>query len=162
MKKALFVLLVAAFVVPVTLVGQDKSTALIDFSKTLNSNGVTLSVVLMNDKTIEVLFQAPTKFAMRARARMATMVYIQGTPGKDVDFKTEFTIQQDGEPVAGKPVNIKNFDNVKVAKGQRIDGVVEFPTKIDLTKPFKVANGKDAVEFKLSSDLVKSLAPAGT
>ena len=159
MKKALFVLLVTALAVPVILVGQspDSGTALKDFSKTLDSNGVTLSVVLMNDKTIDVLFQAPTKFAMRARARMATMVYIQGTPSKDVDFKTDFTIQQGGDPVAGKPVNIKNFDNIKVAKGQRIDGVVEFPTKVDLAKAFKVANGKDAVEFKLSNDLLKSL-----
>jgi hypothetical protein len=160
MKKALLALVVAALAVPVILVGQtpaDPNTAIKDFGKSLNSNGVTLNVILLNDKTIEVLFQAPTKFAMRARARMATMVYVQGTPGKDVDFKTDFTIQQDGEPVAGKPVNIKNFDNIKVAKGTRIDGVVEFPTKVDLKKSFKVANGKDTVEFKLSEDALKSL-----
>ena len=162
MRKALFALLVAALAVPAMLAGQapDSGAALKDFSKSLNSNGVNLSLVLLNDKTIEVLFQAPTKFAMRARARMATMVYVQGTPGKDIDFKTAFTIQQGGEPIEGKAVNIKNFDNVKVAKGARIDGVVEFPTKVNLTKPFKVANGTDVVEFKLSADALKSLTPA--
>jgi hypothetical protein len=165
MKKALFVLLVAAIVAPVMLFAQaspapsaaDSQAAVANYGKSLNSSGVTMNLILLNDKTIDVLFQAPTKFAMRARARMATMVYVQGTPGKDVDLKLNFTIQQGGDPVAGKPVNIKNFDNMKVAKGARIDGVVEFPTKVDLTKSFKIANGSDSVEFKLSEDAVKAL-----
>lgn len=159
MKKALFLVLVAAFVVPAVLAGQnsDAQKALGDFSRTFTSNGVNLSVVLMNDKTIEALFQAPTKYAMKARARMTTMVYVQGTPSKEVEFKTEFSIQQDGETLPGKTLNIKNFDNMKVAKGERIDGVVEFPKKMDLFKPFKVVNGKDSVEFRLNDDLVRSL-----
>jgi hypothetical protein len=88
---------------------------------------------------------------------MATMLYVQGTPGRDIDFRPAFTIQQGGDAIEGKAVNIKNFDTGKVAKGARIDGVVEFPTKVDLTKPFRVANGIDFVEFKLSNDALKSL-----
>lgn len=159
MKKALFVLLVAALVAPVTLVGQnrDAGNALQDFSRALKSNGVTLSVVLMNDKTVEVLFQAPTKYSMKARARQTTMLYIQCTPDKDVDFTTAFSIEQSGVTLPGTPHNIKNFENAKVSKGSRIDGIVEFAKKIDLYKPFKVTNGKDSVEFRLDDDLVRSL-----
>ena len=159
MKKVLSALLVTALVVPVTLMGQapEGGDALKDFSRELKMNGVTLNIVLLNDKTVEVLFQAPSKYSMAARARQTTMLYVQGTPDKDIDFTTAFNIQQGSETLPGTPHNVKNFENAKVAKGTRIDGIVEFAKKVDISKPFKVANGRESVEFKLDGDLVKSL-----
>src|SRR5438477_3273267 len=108
--------------------------ALADCTRQIKYDGLTLSVLLVNSRTVEVLFQAPMKYSMRARANQQTVLYIQGTPTKDFDLTNAFSIEQDGETLNGTSTSIKNFVNGKVAAGQRIDGVVEFPKKIDIAK----------------------------
>jgi hypothetical protein len=62
--------------------------------------------VLLNDRTVDVLFEAPGKYAMRARARMATTFFVQGTPEKDIQLDSRFVVEQDGQTVAGTSHNI--------------------------------------------------------
>src|SRR2546423_10396392 len=52
-----------------------------------------------------------------------------------------FSIEQDGQTISGTSTSIKNFVNGKVPAGQRIDGIVEFSKKVDISKPFTVKNG---------------------
>ena len=112
-------------------------------------DGITLSFVVVNAETAELLFPAPafppaTKYAMRARSGLTTVLFVQGTPQKDLDFSTTFSITQDGETITSTPSNIRNFKAGPVPNGQRIDGVLIFSKKIDLTKPFKLQYEKGA------------------
>lgn len=127
-----------------------------EFTRTGTVSGITMNFVLVNDKTVEVLFSGPSKYSLRARARMNTLFYVQGTPEKDVDqLSMKYTMEQDGATVDGTTMNIKNFEGGAVAKGNRIDGLLQFDKKLDPSHPFKIKNAKTSVEFKLSQDALK-------
>jgi len=180
MKKTAFAVIAALFVCVIAVAGQTPvpppvpgrapaaqppanptGNVLAEYMRPIKYDGLTLNVLLVNNRTVEVLFQAPTKYSMRARANQQTVLYIQGTPSKDFNLTTAFTIEQDGETLTGKSTSIKNFVDGKVAPGQRIDGIVEFPKKIDISKPFTVKNGTaGSVQFVLTADAIKALAPA--
>jgi hypothetical protein len=130
---------------------------LVDYTRQIKYDGLTLSVVLVNSRTAEVLFQAPMKYSMRARSAQQTVLYIQGTPQKDFDLTTGFSIEQEGQTMQGTSTSIKNFVNGKVPAGQRIDGIVDFAKKVDITKPFTVKNGKGEVQFVLTAEAIKAL-----
>jgi hypothetical protein len=134
-------------------------SALKQFTRSGKFNGITLYFVLMNNKTVEALFQPPTMYAMRARANMATMLYVQGTPDKDGSLNTDFTLEQDGLSQTGTAHNIKNFAAGSVAKGERIDGILQFEKKIDPSHAFVVKNTEGAVEFQLTPEALKLLEP---
>jgi hypothetical protein len=139
------------------------TNALVDYTRQIKYDGLNLSVLLVNNRTVEVLFQAPAKYSMRARANQQTVLYIQGTPSKEFDLNNAFTIEQDGQTLTGTSTSIKNFVNGKVAAGQRIDGLVEFPKKVDISKPFTVKNGTTgSVQFVLTPEAIKALAPPPT
>ena len=137
----------------------DTSSAIKQFTRSGKFSGITLYFVHMNNRTVEALFQAPTKYSMRARANMATMLYVQGTPDKDVTLATDFVLEQDGQTMNGTPFNIKNFQAGAVPKGERIDGIVQFEKKVDLSHPFTIKNGGDSIEFSLSPEALKLLEP---
>jgi hypothetical protein len=163
--KIMSVCVLFAFVVaaqeptpPQTPEAKPDPSILKEFTRSVSINGVMMNFVLVNDKTVDVLFQAPSKYSLRARARMSTLFYVQGTPDKDLDqVNTKYTIEQDGQTADGTPINIKNFEGGAVAKGNRIDGLLQFEKKLDLTHEFKIKGAKTVVDFKLSSDALKLL-----
>jgi hypothetical protein len=171
MKKTAFAVLIGVLLLPLLVIAGQAPTqpsngaanganVLADYMRQIKYDGLTLSVLLVNSKTVEVLFQAPTKYSMRARASQQTILYIQGTPLKEFDLNNAFTIEQDGQTMTGTPTSIKNFVAGKVPAGQRIDGIVEFPKKVDLSKPFTVHNGTaGAAQFLLTEAAIKALAP---
>src|SRR6478672_7103271 len=122
MKKFAFVLILFVVSIPLALAGQSVpppavpgaaqappapgTNALVDYTRPIKYDGLNLSVLLVNNRTVEVLFQAPTKYSMRARANQQTVLYIQGTPQKEVDLSTAFTIEQDGQSMPGTATNI--------------------------------------------------------
>jgi len=178
MKKFVFVLIMLVVSLPLTLAAQNPppvpppavpgaaappapgTNALVDYTRQIKYDGLSMSVLLVNNRTVEVLFQAPVKYSMRARANQQTVLYIQGTPQKEFDLSTAFTIEQDGQSMPGTATSIKNFVTGKVPAGQRIDGIVEFPKKVDISKPFTVKNGHGEVQFVLTPEAIKALAPA--
>jgi hypothetical protein len=158
MRKLLFAAFILAACLPLRVAGQE--SPLKDFTRILKGD-VQLSLVHINAKTLPVLFQPPTIYAMRARIRESTLFYVQGTAPKDVQIDTKnFTVEQGGESTEGMSQNIKNFQTGKVAKGERIDGLLMFAKMIDPAKPFTIKHGKETAEFKFSADQVKAMAPA--
>ena len=126
-----------------------------EFTRAIKADGYVLSFVLLNDKTVDVLFQAPGKYAMRARANQATTFYVQGMPDKEIAIDTKFVAEQDGQTISGSSFNIKNFDGTKVAKGTRIDGILQLEKKLNLAHPFKIVGTNGSVEFKLTEEALK-------
>jgi hypothetical protein len=173
MKKSIFALILLAVSLPLVFGSENPPTLapgqtappapgtnpLVDYTRQIKYDGLTLSVLLVNNRTVEVLFQAPLKYSMRARANQQTVLYVQGTPQKDFELTNAFTIEQDGQTMTGMSTSVKNFVNGKVPAGQRIDGIVEFPKKVDISKPFTVKNGHGQVEFVLTPEAIKALAP---
>ena len=161
MKKLFIAAVVVAGCLPLTVAGQDAASALKDFTRVLKGD-VPFTLAHINGKTLPVLFQPPTLYSIRARSQANALFYVQGTAPKDKDIEidtTNFTMDQGGESVPGTSQNIKNFETGKVAKGERIDGLLVFAKQLDLSKPFTVKHGKDSVEFKFTSDQVKAMTP---
>src|SRR5262245_60196898 len=129
MKKTAFAILVSTFVFGLILSAQNpppvsvpppagqapgaapaaQPNPLADYTRQIKYDGLTLSIVLVNNRTAEVLFQAPMKYSMRARSAQQTVLYVQGTPQKDFDFTNTFSIIQENETLAGTSTSMKNF-----------------------------------------------------
>jgi hypothetical protein len=156
MKKAFALLVVLACAAPSLLVAQpnvDPSKILAAFSSTIRTAGGEFMITVLQDRTIDPLFgTSPSRFAIRARARMATILFIQGVASKEFEFKPDVTVVQKGETLEGKASSIKNFTAGKVAKGASVQGLVELPKKLNLYDPFKVMMGGQTAEFNISAD----------
>ena len=69
MKKSVFPVLTGMLLLPLFLAAQATPpapgpNALADYTRQIKYDGLTLSVLLVNSRTVEVLFQAPTKYSM--------------------------------------------------------------------------------------------------
>jgi hypothetical protein len=160
MKKALAVLAVAACALPAVAGAQsatDPAKMLQIFSTPIKTDGGTFQVIILNDRTVEALFPtSPAKIALRTKARMTAVFYVQGTASKDFDFKPDATVTQKGETLEGKPAPLsKNFVAGKISKGDKVQGMIEFPKKIDLFEPFKFTMNGQTAEFRLNEDDVR-------
>ncbi len=161
MKRTIVIGLVCLFAASMA-VGQESNgqTVLKEFTRHGQGEGIGWSFVLLNDRTVDVLFQAPGKYAIRARANQSTTFYVQATPEKDVQVDTKFEVEQDGKTYTGTSHNIKNFAAGSVAKGNRIDGIVQLDQKLNLAHPFTIKGANNlSVEFKLTPEAVQLAAP---
>ena len=158
MKRALAFLVVAVSALPIVVGAQqaDNAKMLQMFSSQTRTDWGNLQVILLNDRTVEALFgTSPAKAAFRTKARMTSVFFVQGTANKDFEFKPEVTVEQKGETLTGKVTPMKNFAGGKVAKGETLQGLVEFPKKLDLYQPFKVNVGGQNLDFRLNQDDVR-------
>ncbi len=137
----------------------DTKTLFREFGRSVKSEDITMSFVLLNNQTVDVLFQAPGKYAVRARANQTTTFYVQGMPEKDMEVDTRFFVDQDGQTYEAHSLNIKNFDGNTVPKGTRIDGMIQLDAKLDLTHPFTVRGAHGSVEFILTPEALKMMEP---
>jgi hypothetical protein len=129
-----------------------------EFTRPVKMDGVILSFVLLNNKTVDVLFSGEGKYSMRAKANMATMFYVQGVPQKDITLDPKFEVEQDGKSFAGEAISMKNLKPGSVAKGTRIEGLIQLNQKINVSQPFAIKNNQNKLtEFKLSPEAVKLL-----
>jgi hypothetical protein len=157
MRKSLLLVLLAGLWLPRGATGQDGSTTLADFSRVITSDGLDLTLVHLNEQTVPTLFKPPTFYSMRLHARETTMLFVQGTPQKDVQLTvTNFTIEQGAESIPSKPSNVRNFQNGLARSGERVDGVLTFAKLVDISKAFSVWHGQDTVEFRFTADQVKA------
>src|SRR5690242_20148050 len=122
MKKLLIAALVAstAALMPMRL-GAQVNEQLAEFMRTLPIDGLQLAAVHMNDRTTALLFQPPTVYAMRAKAKEVTCFYVQGVTDKAIELDTNnFTIEEQGKSAAkATPISMHNFTKgkLKLMKG---------------------------------------------
>jgi len=129
------------------------------FSRSVKIDGVVLSFVLLNNKTVDALFQGSSKYAMRARANAATTFLVQGVPEKDITLDPQFDVEQDGKTFKGESISMKNLEAGYVLKGATISGLLQLSEKIDMTRPFLIKGAQiGSAEFKLSKDAIELLA----
>ncbi len=162
MRKFSTAILVCMFAGSIILAQEaDTKTLFREFGRSVKSENITISFVLLNNQTVDVLFQAPGKYAVRARANQATTFYVQGMPEKDMVIDTKFFVEQDGQTYEADSLNIKHFDGSTVTKGTRVDGMIQLGTKLDLTHPFTIRGSHGSVEFLLTPEALQMMeAPA--
>jgi hypothetical protein len=135
-----------------------KAEIIKEFGRSAAMDGITFNYVLLNNKTVDVLFSGDTKLAMRARANTSTVFFVQGVPSKNIpQFDPKFEIEQDGKSYEGQNINIKNLQAGAVEKGSKIQGLIQLAQKIDVTQPFKIKSPNGTIEFKLSKEAIKYL-----
>ena len=157
-KRVLAFLVVAVCALPIVVGAQqaDNAKMLQMFSSQTRTDWGNLQVILLNDRTVEALFSSsPAKAAFRTKARMTSVFFVQGTVNKEFEFKPEVTAEQKGTTHVVKVTAMKNFAAGKVAKGETMQGLVEFPTKLDLYSPFKLNVGGQNVDFRLNQDDIR-------
>jgi hypothetical protein len=160
--RKLFIAAVA-LCLPLTLAGQDNAQIIKDYSKVMQSDDVSLNLIHMNAKTVPVLFQPPMLYSMRARAQQATMIYVQSVVEVNGELDTSnFVLEQGGTSTPGTPTSINNFTKgkLKLKLGDKVDGIVSFPTMVDVSKPFTIKHGLDKAEFRFTDNAIKGLAAA--
>ncbi len=166
MKQTIISIVVCVLAVSVVAAQQEKqpqqeqsSAAMLkQFTRSMNVDGIMMSFVYLNDRTVDALFQPPGKYAVRAQAKMATLLYVQGTPDKDGTLDTTFYLEQDGQTTEGAARDIKGFKSGAVTKGERINGILQFERKLDLTHQFTIKSSKNSLKFKLSEEALKLMA----
>jgi hypothetical protein len=152
MKNLLIAFVVAASL-PFAVAGQNSTDALKPYTAVLQTDGLPLALIVVNNTTAPVLFQPPTLYAIRARANEMTTLYVQGVAAKPVELDTtSFVMEQSGSASSkGTPTSIKNFTKgkVKLGKGDRVDGLLTFERMFNMRQVFTVKHGKDSVDVKL-------------
>lgn len=135
-----------------------KTAIISEFTRSAKMDGVILSFVLLNNKTVDALFSGDGKYAMRARANMSTLFFVQGVPEKNITLDPKFVVEQDGKTFTGETINMRNLQAGAVAKGTRIEGLIQLSQKINVTQPFKIRCIDNAsADFKLSRQAIKLL-----
>jgi hypothetical protein len=159
--KKLLVAAAVAFCLPLSLAGQDAAQIMKEYSKIMQSEDVPLNIIHLNSKTVPILFQPPMMFSMRARAQQQAMVYVQTVVEVNAELNTtNFVLDQGGTQTPGTPTSINNFTKgtLKLRLGDKVDGILTFPTQLDLSRPFTIQHGRDRAEFRFTEAQVKALA----
>lgn len=133
-------------------------TTIKEFSRTAKADGLMFNFVLLNDKTVDLLFSGDSKYAMRAKANMATVFYVQGVSEKDITLDPQFEVIQEGKTYPAEAVNLKNLQAGPMPKGTKFSGLIQLAEKINVAQPFTIKTANTAAEFKLSKDALSMLS----
>jgi len=129
------------------------------FSRNVKMDGVKLSFMLLNNKTVDAMFQGDSRYAMRARANSATTFFIQGVTDKLISLNPKYEVEQNGKTFKGEAINMKNLQTGWVASGTTITGLFRLSEKIDVTQPFKIKGDQiSSTDFELTEDAIKLLS----
>jgi hypothetical protein len=154
-RKVLTFVLVGIFFASISI-AQDKKL-LKEYTRTDYFSGAKLSFVLLTDKTIDMFFSGPSKDVVQAKVNAGTCFYVLGTTEKNIKMSTDFVVEQDGEKFAGTIMNLKNFVDGDVAKGEKISGILQLQNKLNLAHQFSVKGAGGLVDFKLSNTALMNL-----
>ena len=89
------------------------------------------------------------------------MVYVQSVVEVNGELDTtNFVLEQGGTSTPGTPTSINNFTKgkLKLKLGDKVDGIVSFPTMVDVSKPFTIKHGLDKAEFRFTDKAIQALA----
>jgi hypothetical protein len=129
-----------------------------EFSRMGYFSGTKLSFVLLNEKTIDMFFSGSSKDMVQAKANAGTCFYIMGTADKNMKMSTRFVVVQDREEFAATIMNLENFVDGVVAKGEKISGILQLQKKLKLNQLFTVKGGGGEVYFELSSNALRNVS----
>ncbi len=155
MKRFTAVALVVIFLASFS-VAQDQAV-MKEFTRSGYMSGMKLNFVLLIDKTIDIFFPESSRTAVKEKADSGTTLFILGTADKNIKLKTNFVIEQDGEKFTGSVTNIKNFQDGELAKGEKVNALLQLNKKLNLTHSFTIKGPDGILDFKLTDVGIRML-----
>lgn len=164
MKTFALALLMVMLILPVAA-GQtpDLTDIVTDYVQRIENEEMSLMVVHLNDFTTDAFFSPPTKYSLRAQARLNMMFFIQGVAKRDITVDTNYKVVQRDQSTQSIvtslrtiAINILNFeDGTLISEGEEFQGIISTPAQsINLRAPFDVQIGEFHLRFELSTDAV--------
>jgi len=128
-KRLTGALITLAIAVPLTVIAQEESnrqTLLRDFGRSVIDDGsVRITVIHLNDATVEAFFTPPTKYSLRVQAKQTTIFYVQGTAERSMRLDGEWEVRQESRVIQAKTIDIFNFKpGIVLADGDQFTGLV--------------------------------------
>jgi hypothetical protein len=128
-----------------------------DYTRSDYFGGTKLSFILLTNKTIDALFSGAGKETVKSKLNGGTGFYVLGTAEKNTNLDTKFILVQNEEKVTANIMNIKNFTDGEIPKGEKISGIIQFDKQINYQKLFTVKNSVNMVDFKLTDNAIMKL-----
>ncbi|CAB3809726.1 hypothetical protein [Paraburkholderia fynbosensis] len=132
----------------------DDARVLKEFSTNATVPGAVLQLTLLTNRSMDALWRDDA-----ARNTLGIEVFNSGTSflvtGKSSGKfgpVTGVALVQDGKSTPAKIVNVSNLNGTEVPSGQKILGLLEFSSKVDLTKPFTVVVNDSSAKFSVTRD----------
>ena len=151
MKRLTAALITLAIAVSPTVIAQEESNleALFrDFGRSVTASGVVrLTVIHLNDATVEAFFSPPTKYSLRVQAKQTAIFYVQGTAERSMQLDGAWEVRQDTRVIGATTIDIFNFTpGLVLADGDQFTGLVVLDQLVNPRAEFTLANG-DAYRF---------------
>ena len=152
MKRLTAALITLAITAPPTVIAQEESNRqalLRDFGRSVIDDGeVRITVIHLNDATVEAFFSPPTKYSLRVQAKQTTIFYVQGTAERSMQLDSEWEVRQDTRVIGAKTIDIFNFTpGLVLADGDQFTGLVVLDQLVNPRAEFMLANGDEAYRF---------------
>ena len=161
MKKYVGTLLTLILVSAASVIGTaqepeeiDMGQLMIDFSRVIDDPGMSASMMLihLNDLTVDALFTAPAKYALRAQARQTSMFYVRGTANRNHYVEMEWHVVQGARNYRVTTTDLGNFDeetNERLSEGEQWQGIISVDTgmTLSLNQPWTVTNEDLVFQF---------------
>jgi len=156
-KNAVGIIILVAFAFASICTAQSASEdakILKAFTIPIPIDGGPVWATVVNDRTSEILWRnSPSKESLLSSAAGTGLsLYVMGLVTKDFEVIPEYSIKQDNATVPGRAINIRNLSGGVVKQGEVILGLIEFSTKVDVTRPFTLEFSRCHVETSLNSD----------
>ena len=151
MKRLTAALITLAIAVSPTVIAQEESNLeamFRDFGRSVTASGVVrLTVIHLNDATVEAFFSPPTKYSLRVQAKQTTIFYVHGTAERSMQLDGAWEVRQDTRVIGAKTIDIFNFTpGLVLADGDQFTGLVVLDQLVNPRAEFTLANG-DAYRF---------------
>jgi hypothetical protein len=106
---------------------------------------------------MDLFFNGSSKETVQAKVNAGTCFYITGTADKKMKMSTDFVVEQDGQKFPGTIMNLKNFVDGDIAKGEKISGILQLQKKVNLSRLFAVKSTGGLVYFELSGEALRNM-----
>jgi len=140
----------------------DVKELLTEFGQRVDTDGVNIMLVHLNDFTTDYFFTAPSKYALRAQARQRTMFYVTGSAVDTHDVRLDFELRQSNPQghrlFTGQTINIQNFEEGSVVGGgEEFSGIVAFDADWRVPGKLVIANGDHVFSFEFNRNTLAKL-----
>ena len=162
MKKLAAALITLAIALPPTVIAQEEPnlvSLLRDFASIIDDPEITMTVIHLNNATVEAYFVAPTKYSLRVQAKQTTIFYVQGRVKRSMQVEERWEVRQGARIIRCTTVNISNFEPGRMlSDGDRFTGLVVLEQLVNPRAEFTMVNGDQyRFDFTFSPNAVAQI-----
>ena len=164
MKRLIVFLITLAIAVTPTIIAQEEADLqqlLQDFARSdINPGGLNLTVIHLNDATVEQFFSAPTKYSLRVQAKQTTIFWVTGRAEAATEIDDEWLVRQGSREIQAETVNISNFEpGSQLAEGDEFSGLLRLDELVNPRAEFRVSHqaGDYLFDFAFSTNAVSTI-----